>query len=382
MIMMSRNCIPLRISLGVEPPLHLRIALVGCGKAAENHVQQIQRVPGAELVALCDREPIMAEQLGIRYGVRHRYSDYTKMLARERPQVMHIATPPQAHLDLAARAFDSGCHVLIEKPATCSSITTERLLSMAESAGRKLTVAWTHFFDPIARDMRQMLRAGAIGEVVHLNSHFGYDIAGVFGKPVLADPDHWVRGLPAQVLYNVADHIFNKIVEFLPSQDPVVESLIWPSQSFGDDIASEMRVLIKDGQATATAVFSPRIRPVLHRFQVFGTEGSVELDFISGVLSADHPPRHRTALGALLSGYGDAWRRFQYASRNVVRISRGEFGYFSGLRHLIQSFYRSIVQNEPVPIPYHLILKVSRLTDRVLLRPGGEGCKDRLSLTA
>jgi predicted dehydrogenase len=295
---------------------------------------------------------------------------------------MHITTPPQARLDLAARAFDCGCHVVIEKPATCSSVTTERLLSMAEGAGRKLTVAWSHFFDPIARDMRQMVRSGAIGDVVHLNSHFGYDLAGVFGKPALVDPDHWVRGLPAQVLYNVADHIFNKIAEFLPNQHPVVESLMWPRESFPDDIASEMRVLIRDGQVTATAIFSPGIRPVLHRFQVFGTEGSLELDFISGVLSADHPPRHRTALGALLSGYGDAWRRFRYASRNVVRISKGEFGYFSGLQHLIRSFYRSIVQNDPVPIPYDLILKVSRLTDCVLLHPRGDGCKDRLSLIA
>ena len=380
--MMTRNSIPLRISFRGGASLRLRIALVGCCKAAENHVQQILRIPDAELVAVCDREPIMAEQLGVRYGVRHRYSDYTKMLTRERPHVMHITTPPQARLDLAARAFDCGCHVLIEKPATCSSMTTERLLSTAEAAGRKLTVAWSHFFDPIARDLRQMVRSGAIGDVVHLNSHFGYDLAGVFGKPALVDPDHWVRSLPAQVLYNVADHLFNKIVEFLPNQHPVVESLMWASESSPDNIAGEMRVLIKDGQVTATAIFSPGIRPVLHRFQVFGTEGSVELDFVSGVLSVDRPPRHRTALGALLSGYGDAWRRFKYASRNVVRISQGEFGYFSGLQHLIRSFYRSIVQNEPVPIPYDLILKVSRLTDCVLLRPRGEGCKDRLSLIA
>jgi hypothetical protein len=108
----------------------------------------------------------------------------------------------------------------------------------------------------------------------------------------------------------------------------------------------------------------------------------VELDFVSGVLSADHAPQHRGALGTLLSGYADAWRRFKYASRNVARITKGEFGYFSGLRHLIRSFYRSIVQNDQVPIPYDLILNVSRLTDSVLLHPRGEGCKERTSLIA
>jgi predicted dehydrogenase len=362
--------------------LRLKIAIVGCGKAAENHVRQIQHIPDAELVAVCDREPIMAEQLALRYEVRQCYNNYSEMLIEERPHVVHITTPPQSHLDLASTAFDHGCHVLIEKPATCSSITTERLLSMAKAANRKLTVAWSHFFDPIARELREIVESGEIGDVVHLNSHFGYDVGGVFGRPALGDPDHWVRGLPAQVVYNVADHIFNKIVEFLPAQQPVVESVIWPSESFRDEIANEMRVLIKDGQATATAIFSPQIRPVLHRFQVFGTEGSVELDFVSGVLSSSRPPEHRGALGALLSGYADAWRRFKYASRNVARITKGEFGYFSGLQYLIRSFYRSIVQNDSVPIPYDLILNVSRLTDSVLLRPRGEGCKERTSLIA
>jgi predicted dehydrogenase len=360
--------------------LRLRITLVGCGKAGENHVSQIQHIPEADLVAVCDREPIMAEQLGSRYGVRQCYSDYCEMLEKERPDVVHITAPPQVHFGLAAMAFESGSHVLIEKPATCSHTTTEQLVSMAEAAGRKLTVAWGHYFDPIARDMRQLVQSAAIGEVVHLNSHFGYDLTGPFGRPVLTDRDHWVRELPAQVIYNVADHIFNKICEYLPSDDPAIETMIWPGQSASspDEMPSEMRVLIKDDRVTASAIFSSGMRPVLHRFQVFGTKGSTSLDFTSGVLSIDRRPRHRGTIGALLSGYEEAWRRFRYANRNMVRMTKGEFGYFSGLQYLIRSFYRSIVRDDPVPIPHDLILKVSRLTDRVLLHPKGAGCKEKL----
>ena len=358
----------------------LRISLVGCGKAAENHVSQIQHIQDAQLVAVCDREPIMAEQLAVRYAVAKCYSEYSEMLERERPDVVHITAPPQAHLKLASIAFEYGCHVLVEKPLTCSYATTEQLLSMSEAAGQKLTVAWGHYFDPIAREMRQTVQSGSIGEVVHMNCHFGYDLAGPFGRPALTDPDHWVRGLPAQVISNVADHIFNKIGEFLPGRDPVVETMVWPtvSESSQSDIAREMRVLIKDGETTATATFSAGIRPVLHRFEVFGTKGSVALDFTTGMLCTDQAPRHRGALGALLSGYGEAWRRFRYANKNVSRMARGEFGYFSGLRFLIRSFYRSILQNDPVPIPYDLILKVSKLTDCVLLAPRDAGCREKL----
>jgi hypothetical protein len=59
-------------------------------------------------------------------------------------------------------------------------------------------------------------------------------------------------------------------------------------------------------------------------------------------------------------------------------MTKGEFGYFSGLQYLIRSFYRSIVRDEPVPIPHDLILRVSRLTDRVLLDARGAECKEKL----
>lgn len=358
----------------------LRVSLVGCGKAAENHVSQIQHIPDAELIAVCDPEPIMAEQLGARYGVGKWYSEFSEMLEKERPDVVHITAPPQAHVNLASVAFDYGCHVLIEKPLTCSHAATERLLSMSVTAGQKLSVAWGHYFDPIAREMRRKIQSGAIGEVVHLNSHFGYNLAGPFGWPVLTNSDHWVRGLPAQVIYNVADHILNKICEFLPGKDAVVETMIWPGEyaSSRDDMASEMRVLIKDGQITATATFSSAIRPVLHRFEVFGTRGSMALDFALGILSTDQTPRHRSALGALLSGYGESWRKFKYANKNVARLTQGQFGYFSGLQFLFRSFYRSILRDDPVPIPYDQILKVSSLAERVLLHPRSTGCRAEL----
>jgi predicted dehydrogenase len=358
--------------------LPLRISLVGCGKAAENHASQIQHIPDVKLVSVCDREPLMAEQLAARYSVHGFYADYFTMLKRERPDAVHIATPPQSHFDLATIAFERGCHVLVEKPATCSHIETSRLLAAAQAAGRKLTVAWGYYFDPIARDMRRMIESGAIGEVIHVNSHFGYDLAGPFGWSVLSDSDHWVRGLPAKLIHNVGDHIFNKIAEFLPGEEPAIEAMIWPGDSTlsQEDIPTEMRVLVKDGSTSATAIFSSGIRPVLHQFQVFGTNGSLSLDFTSGILCANRGPRVRGVIGSLLSGYSDALRRFTYVNTNATRLTKGQFGYFSGLQFLFRSFYQSIRQDSPPPIPYDLIFRVSNLMDRVFSQPRLVACKE------
>lgn len=34
--------------------LRLRVAVVGCGKIADGHVEEIRKLPSAELVAVCD----------------------------------------------------------------------------------------------------------------------------------------------------------------------------------------------------------------------------------------------------------------------------------------------------------------------------------------
>src|SRR3954471_23757935 len=72
----------------------LRIGIVGCGKIADGHAEILKFLDGAQLVAVCDREPILAEQLAVRFGVPAWYSSLDQMLAAERLDVVHITTPP------------------------------------------------------------------------------------------------------------------------------------------------------------------------------------------------------------------------------------------------------------------------------------------------
>jgi len=132
----------------------LRVAIVGCGKAAENHVAEIKKLSNASLIAACDSEPLMAEQFCLRHGVGASYTGFEQLLAEQRPDVVHIATPPQSHADLALTAMENGCHVMVEKPLAESSAVTSEVIRYAERNGCKLTVGWTYYFDPVVRSMR------------------------------------------------------------------------------------------------------------------------------------------------------------------------------------------------------------------------------------
>jgi predicted dehydrogenase len=96
----------------------LRVAIVGCGKIADSHADQIRRIPGCEIVGVCDREPLMAKQLYERFPIKKYFSDLGQLLAEARPDVVHITTPPESHFGIAKLCLESGCHVYVEKPFT------------------------------------------------------------------------------------------------------------------------------------------------------------------------------------------------------------------------------------------------------------------------
>src|ERR1700679_2848727 len=94
----------------------LRVGIVGCGKIADGHADVLRYLEGAGLGAVCDREPLLAEQLAVRYGIPGWYGDFAEMLTKERLDVVHITTPPGVHLALTRQAVAAGCHVFLEKP--------------------------------------------------------------------------------------------------------------------------------------------------------------------------------------------------------------------------------------------------------------------------
>jgi predicted dehydrogenase len=112
----------------------LKIAIIGCGKIADAHAAQIRRIPSSRLVAVCDREELMARQLSERLELGKHYSDVGQLLNEARPDVVHITTPPQSHFELAKLCLMRGIHVYVEKPFT---------LTTPEAEERAETHRWT-----------------------------------------------------------------------------------------------------------------------------------------------------------------------------------------------------------------------------------------------
>jgi predicted dehydrogenase len=333
------------------------------------HVSGIRRLNAAQLVAVCDVEPLMAEQLATRHRIANCYSDFDELLAIEKPDVVHIATPPQSHLPLAMHAIDAGCHLMVEKPLALDSREAARLVAHAERHARKLTVGYTYYFDPIVKMLRLLVRDNVMGEVVHLESFLGYDLTGSFAGPILADRDHWVHSLAGKLFQNLLDHLLNKITEFITDENPVVQAYSWQSadrlQLLDCDLPDELRVVLIGVKKSAYATFSSHSRPVRHSLTFYGTKNTAHLDFQNSTITLSRDSALPGVLGRLASPFSQGWQHIREGRRNAFRFARSEYHFFEGFNYLLAEFYNSIERDLPVPIPYREILRVTTLIDEI-----------------
>ena len=202
----------------------LRVAIVGCGKIADAHASQIQRIRDCEIVGVCDREELMAKQLQERFRIKTHFQDLTKLFDEARPDVVHITTPPQSHFELAEQCLRRGCHVYVEKPFTIDANEAEALIGLAHEKQLKITVGHDDQFRHAARRMRELVRSGYLGgPPVHMESYYCYKLDDTgYAKALLADKKHWVHQLPGGLLQNVISHGIARIAEFLNTDAPQV----------------------------------------------------------------------------------------------------------------------------------------------------------------
>lgn len=149
----------------------IRLALLGCGRAAALHAGLLRRHRQQVSLAFASREPARAHALTERFGGRA-FASYEAALASTEIDAVVILTPPAQHLELALLAVAAGKHVVLEKPALPTSADCERLAAAAQAAGTHIYVAENYFYKPLARCLRRLLSEQVIGDVlfVHVNA--------------------------------------------------------------------------------------------------------------------------------------------------------------------------------------------------------------------
>jgi predicted dehydrogenase len=350
----------------------LKVAIVGCGKIADFHALQIQRIKGCEIVGVCDREPLMAQQLAERFHVKRCFTDVAELLDTARPDVVHITTPAESHFDLARFCLEQGCNVYVEKPFTLYLQEAEQLVKLAERKRVKLTVGHNDQFSHVARRMRALVQSGYLGgPPVHMESYYSYDLGDPsYARALLGDKNHWVRKLPGKLLQNVISHGIARIAEFLTSDSPhviahgFVSSLL--KQIDESEIVDELRVIISEEVGTtAYFTFSSQLRPPLHGLRLYGPKNGLIVDQDHEILIKLRGQKFKSYADMFIPPALFAQQHLGNLLNNARLFFGCDFHMDSGMKYLIESFYRSVQDDAPVPIPYREILLTSRIMDAI-----------------
>jgi predicted dehydrogenase len=144
-----------------------KCAIIGVsGGRARGLADAYRHITRGKLMAISSRQLDKLGAFGENYGVAARYTDYREMLAREKPDLVHVNTPPTVRLEIMQAAHEAGIPALIvEKPLACQGEDYIAIREFARSSRVKIAINHQLHFHPRRMALQQLVRDGRIGEV-------------------------------------------------------------------------------------------------------------------------------------------------------------------------------------------------------------------------
>src|SRR5271154_3280946 len=118
-----------------------RVLVVGLGNMGMSHALAYARIPGFEVVGVCERH-IASRELPEALAGAKKFANFEAALAELKPDVVSINTLPDTHADFAISAMEIGAHVFVEKPLADNVANAEKVVATARRTKRKLVVGY------------------------------------------------------------------------------------------------------------------------------------------------------------------------------------------------------------------------------------------------
>jgi UDP-N-acetyl-2-amino-2-deoxyglucuronate dehydrogenase len=142
----------------------LRFGILGCGVIGPHHAKAIAGLQSAELVAVADVVPELAEELADEYGCAH-FASLEEMFSGVDLDAVCVCTPSGIHAEGAITVLEAGKDVVIEKPVDITLRAADRLIEVQRATGRRVAVVSQHRFDAATQAVHEALTRGEFGRL-------------------------------------------------------------------------------------------------------------------------------------------------------------------------------------------------------------------------
>lgn len=213
----------------------MRYALIGCGRISNNHVMSAIN-NNLEMVAFVDIVRENAEDKITKFGLQDKnirlYEDYLEMLAKEKPDIVAIATESGKHAKIALDCIAAGCHVIIEKPIALSIADADAIIEAGKRSGVMVCTNHQNRFNKSIMEIRKAIERNRFGKLLYGTAHIRwardheyYDRAawrgtwaqdgGALMNQCIHDIDllRWMMGDEVDTVFGMTDRLLHPYIE-------------------------------------------------------------------------------------------------------------------------------------------------------------------------
>ena len=322
----------------------LKAAVIGSGLIAGlKHIPAFKKHHGkVRLSALCDLNLDAARKLAAQHGIPNVYGDIGEMLAKEKPDLVDICTPPKTHARIAIQAMQAGANVLIEKPMAQSLEECDAIIAAARTNNVKVCLAHSDLFYYPFIEARQLVKEGAIGKFrgmrISLSTPTDY---------ITSKPDHWANKLPGGVVGETGPHIVYMTLAFInPIRDVSVNAMKLTGHRWSP--FEDYRINLIGDSAMSSVTLSYATNQWMARVEVLGEDATLLVDLEA--MSLVKYRRERLKPAAIgLSVLSEAGQLLKNVAASGMRYVTGSLRTTHDF--IIDEFADSIVNGTESPVP-------------------------------
>jgi predicted dehydrogenase len=251
----------------------LRAAIYGMGRWGNRLVESVQNSEKFKFVKGISREPEKHKEFSQKTGIKV-VSSFGRVLKDPEIDAVVLATPHSVHMKQIIQAAKAGKHVMVEKPMTLTRKTAEKAVAACKEAGITLGLGFNRRYAPSFIEMMSRIRAGAIGDVVHVEGAHsgptGFGLKAGNWRSTRAEAPG--GGMTARGVHTLDSMI--QIGGLVTSVYAFSDNRNLPEGVDMDDTTSMMLKFSSGVTGYLSALFTTA---ELYRVHVFGTKGWLEL---------------------------------------------------------------------------------------------------------
>jgi predicted dehydrogenase len=326
----------------------IKAGIVGLGWWGKTLVESGENSDAIKFVAGTTRTvtpevEAFAKQKGLRLT-----ADYQAMLAHDIDAVV-LATPHSMHATQVMAAAAAKKHVYCEKPFTLTKREAEDAVAAVKKAGVMLAVGYNRRFHPETTKLRDMIRAGELGTILHVEATM------TFPNALFINPAHWRADkaeTPLGGLMPMGVHAVDGMIDLCGPIDHAFAQSFRRAAPIDADDTTSILVRMKEGMSGYLGTMTTT-GPGFS-FQVFGSKGFVRLEGLTHVAGASSEERRMRLFGACkfqpVKGEGKVW---QAASLDVTRAA-------------LEAFAKAAQGGPAYPIPYDQVIAGVAATEAII----------------